>query len=88
MSMAKESLKLKVPDKVKEPYSWHKWKEHDLLNASTTERIIMLELMDMESLNRWLFGKVNWDYKDMRKWVRHVAKRIDNEAGVKHGKGK
>jgi hypothetical protein len=78
----------KTPDKVKEPYSYQRWKEMDLIKATPLERIIMTELSATFGTSDWLFGKKEptWDKKDMREFVRDLVKKIEEEIIPNHHK--
>jgi len=68
----------KIPDKKKEPWSYHRWKEMDLLKATPLERLIMLELENIFVISDWLYQReTTWDKKDMRKFVRDLAEKIE-----------
>ena len=68
----------KTPDMEKEPYTYDQYKKLDLLIASPLERLIMLELHSMFGIRQWFFReeKMAWDRKDMRNFVRDLAKKI------------
>ena len=70
---------MEIPSKKEQPYSYDKWKRLDILKASNIERVLMLRLYGLVSTSLWLFGKngMDWDTKDMREFVRDVAKEIE-----------
>lgn len=67
---------MRIPNKKKQPYTYGRWEEMDLLKATDIERILMLELSQMEAFHQWMFRKTWWDLKDMREFVRSVSKKI------------
>ena len=73
---------MEIPNKKKNPFTYEKWKDMDLFNASNIERILMLELNDVVSFNEFLRQEKLWNREDLREFVRDVSRKIENELSV------
>ena len=70
---------MEIPDEKKNPFTYLRWKDMDLINASDTERILMLELDSLVSFREYIHGESWWNRKDMREFVRDVSQKIEEE---------
>ena len=70
---------MKIPDEKKEPFPYERWKEMDLLNASNTERVLMLNLDSVVSFSELMHNEKLWNRTDMREFVRFVSLKIEKE---------
>lgn len=70
---------MKIPDEKKESFTYMRWKEMDLLNASDVERVLMLNLDSVVSFSELTHNEKLWNRTDMREFVRFVSRKIEKE---------
>ena len=70
---------MEIPDEKKKPFTYERWKEMDLLDASDVERVLMLNLDSVVSFSELIHNEKLWNRTDMREFVRYVSRKIEKE---------